>query len=413
MVQSRRALFVMPSFTGRSASIDARWIAAAQLAAAVGRRIGQADVLTPYGVREPDEVEAWAVRAEAQRPSLAGIAQRLPRPVRLILGDLRDWRRASSFRRVAGQVGKSYSLVVQFHRRFQDSGVMLARRLSVPSVMRVEALEVREQAAWGIRRMGWGRVVEKLGELRPILQADLVAPVSAALDAQLAELGVPADRRVVIPNGVDLERFSPGAADAELRRHLGLEGRFVVGWVGGFRPFHGLELLPDIARVLRQRVPGASLCLIGTGPLWGDVARHLRDFADIVHMPGAVPHGDIPRWIRMFDACLLLASDGPFHYSPLKLFEYLGCGRPVVAAAAGDVATILTPDRDALVVPRAAPTAIVDAVERLARNQPLRSRLGSAGRATAELSGSWDARASMLIDALETRGLLEMVRNRS
>jgi len=306
-------------------------------------------------------------------------------------------------RRVAGQ---RYGLVVQLHSRYQDCGRTIASMSGAPYVLRVEALEVREEAAWGIRRPVWGRLVERVGELGIIRRADLVAAVSDAVDLQLADAGIDAARRVVVPSGVDLIKFSPGEPDAALLRASGLEGRFVVGWIGGFRPFHGLDAVPAIARAIRDRIPGAVLCLIGTGPDRDEVLRNTGGLRDVVHLPGAVPHEDVPRWIRSFDTCLLLAGSDAFHYSPLKLYEYLGCGRPVVAVDVGQVGQVIQDGRNGLLAPLGRPGAVVDRLERLAADPILRERLGQEARRTALEEGSWDRRAQTLIETLEDRGLL-------
>jgi glycosyltransferase involved in cell wall biosynthesis len=284
----------------------------------------------------------------------------------------------------------------------------VAREAGAPLVLRVDALEVREEAAWGVRRPGWGRIVEQLGEVSLLRRADLVAAVSDDIDDALAELGIEDERRVVVPSGVDLDAMTPGGDELELRRRNGLDGRFVVGWVGGFRPFHGLEAIPDIARGLRRSVPGAVLCLVGTGPLRGLVADRIRGLEDVVRIFDPVAHSEVPRWIRSFDVCLLLASDGPFHYSPLKLYEYLACGRPVVAPGLGEMGRVLSDGRDALLVPRGSPQAVVEAIARLAAQPALRAGIGARGRLTAERRGSWGARAATLLDAAEARGLLSV-----
>ena len=226
---------------------------------------------------------------------------------------------------------RPYGLVVQLHSRYQDVGLRIAKRLGVPLVIRVEALEVREEAEWGIRAPNSGALSERLAELRIIRQADLVAVASDVLDAQLAKARIGDGRRVVLPNGVDLEAFSPGERDVNLLRAHALDGRFVVGWVGGFRPFHGLDAVPAIAHRLRAEVPGAVLCLIGTGQERERIIALSQGLHDVLRLVGPVSHGEVARWIRSFDACLLLAGSNRFHYSPLKLYEYLGCGRPVVA----------------------------------------------------------------------------------
>jgi glycosyltransferase involved in cell wall biosynthesis len=276
----------------------------------------------------------------------------------------------------------------------------------VPFVLKIDALEVREEASWGVRRPLWGRTVERIGEERVIRQADLVVPVSPTLDSQLASLGIPSEQRLVLGNGVDLDDFSPGPPNADFRVEHDLRGRLVVGWVGGFRPYHGLSLVPDVARLLRDAVPEAVLCLVGTGDLFDAISESVDDVRDSVRLVGSVPHDRVADWIRTFDVCLLLADPGPYHYSPLKLYEYMACGRPVVAAAVGDVADALYGDAGGILVPPGDANAVVNAVARLAADPSLRKRMGVEARTHAERLGGWEARAGTLVDALRDRSLL-------
>lgn len=399
-------LFVLPAYGGKVAAIDAASITGADLADALGVYLGGAEMLTPAGRRSPADVRAGAVRAPGPRSASRSVFARLPQWLRVAVSDARDWRRAVSMRRIARSSGAHpYRLVVQLHGRHHDAGARIARSVGAPLVLRLEALEVREEAAWGIRRRGWGRLVDRQ-ELAIVRKADMVASVSNTLDDQLAYEDVEAARRVVIPNGVDVAMFAPGAGDPSLRAELGLEGRWVVGWIGGFRPFHGLEMIREIAERVREAVPEVTLCLVGTGPERDGLIEATRALGDTVRILDPVAHDDVPRWLRTFDACLLLAGTGDFHYSPMKLYEYLACGRPVVASGVGQVTEILDDGRNGLVVPAGDVSATAAALVRLARDRELGERLGAAARRTAVDEASWDRRARTLIEALEARGLL-------
>jgi len=126
----------------------------------------------------------------------------------------------------------------------------------------------------------------------------------------------------------------------------------------------------------------------------------------MVRLVGPAAHAAVPRWIRSFDACLALGTPGDFHYSPMKLFEYLGCGRPVVATRVGQIGSVLTDGRDGLLVPAEDPGEVAAAVARLAREPSLGARLGAEGRRTAARDASWGARADALLAAMSSRGLL-------
>jgi glycosyltransferase involved in cell wall biosynthesis len=278
--------------------------------------------------------------------------------------------------------------------------------LEAPLLLRVEALEVKEERQWGVRRPGYGRIVESMGELPLFRAADLLLPVSRQVDEQLSEAGLEMARRYVLPNGVDVDTFSPGDPDPGLIGPPMTKNRFVVGWIGGFRPFHGLEMIPEIAARLSTRVPEAVLCLVGSGPLWKSLDAQTRLAQNVVMVPG-VPYLQVPDWLRTFDACLLLAPPGSFHYSPLKLREYMACGRPIVAPSIGEIPSVVSDGTEALLVPPGDVQAVARAVERLVRDRKLGARLGDGARSAAMRNESWDVRACGLFEAMAERGLVD------
>lgn len=412
-----RILVIVPGRSGRAAGVDARLLAAAGLADGFAHWCGGVDLLTSDGLEEvaspsqhgeaaPSGGRGRDAVRSAGAPSVAGRAvSRLPRSVAAALGDARALTDARRLRSVAASIPKrGYAVVVQFHRRWNDAGEQVARRDGAPFVVRVEALEVREEADWGIHRPGWGRPLERVAERRILDRADLLVSVSSVLDRQLEAMGIPPERRVVVPNGVDLDRFSPGPPDHGIRAGIGSPDSFVIGWVGGFRPFHGLEMVPDLARRLLHAVPSAILCLVGAGPMRAQVARSVEPFANVRLVP-AVDPTDVPRWIRSFDAGLVLADARQgFHYSPMKLLEYLACARPAIAARAGDVGSMVRDEEQALLVEPGDVDGYVEAIARLADDRALGRRLGVAGRELVVAGGGWDQRARAILDALAGGG---------
>jgi glycosyltransferase involved in cell wall biosynthesis len=101
------------------------------------------------------------------------------------------------------------------------------------------------------------------------------------------------------------------------------------------------------------------------------------------------------------DAAVVLAPPGqPFHYSPLKVAEYLAAGLPVVSPAIGQLAERLTDGVDAIVVPPQDVNALAAALRRLRDDPEERARLGKAARAAAEAEWSWEHQVRRVIDAL-------------
>ena len=199
-----------------------------------------------------------------------------------------------------------------------------------PSVLFVPAAKVWEAEQWGTTRPGWGRLLERRAERPALLGADLVACGSQPVVDQALRMGVPEDRVLLTPTGVDLDLFDEPPDPAPLRQRLDLEGRFVVGWVGSFRRFHAVEQAVEAA----STVPGAALLLVGDGPERARIERLARDLGVRAVFTGTVPHDELPAYLAAMDVAVVLAQRGePFHYSPLKVAEYLAAGLPVVAPA--------------------------------------------------------------------------------
>jgi glycosyltransferase involved in cell wall biosynthesis len=173
---------------------------------------------------------------------------------------------------------------------------------------------------------------------------------------------------------------------------------FVVGGVGSFRGFHALEQLVEAAAC----APDTQLLLVGDGPERPRIEQMVRDRGVRATFTGTVSHADLPTALAAMDAGVLVAPpDGSFHYSPLKLAEYLAAGLPVVAPAVGQVVERLTDSVDALLVPAGDVRALAEALVLLRGDPALRRRLSVAGRQAAAREWSWDRQVRGVVERLD------------
>ena len=145
---------------------------------------------------------------------------------------------------------------------FGTAGVTLARAWKVPLLVELNAPLVEEQSLY---RGGGLGALALAAEKHTLTQADAVFTVSAPLREHVLGLGAAADRVRVLPNGVDPELFRPAPRDEALRARLGLNGGPVLGFLGGLRPWHGVEVLPELLARLTRKYPGAQLLFAGDG----------------------------------------------------------------------------------------------------------------------------------------------------
>jgi glycosyltransferase involved in cell wall biosynthesis len=393
------AIFVLPSTTSGQQGPVASWVSTAGWTRAARRVLGNAWIVTPAGLVDPDEA-----RRRASHPRLSTVAtpswrRRMPTPAKIAAKDVRQWRRARRFQLDPNGPwsGEQVRFVWQRHDLFHMAGIKLARDLDVPSVVFVPATLVWESAQWEVRRPGWASWLERFGEAPALRSADLVACGSDVVAEQVHRLGVRDERILITPTGVDLNLFEPRAGGSALRKELGLQEKFVVGWVGSFRRFHALEQAVDAV----ARIENAVLLMVGDGPERARIRRLARDRGVTYKFTGTVPHAELPDYLGAMDVALVLATPGQvFHYSPLKLAEYLAAGLPVVAPRVAQLADRLTDDVDAVLVPPGDAQALAAALQNLNDDIARRERLAKSARAAAEARWSWDHEIRRILASL-------------
>lgn len=282
---------------------------------------------------------------------------------------------------------------------YATAGVNLARALGVPLVLELNAPLAVEQSTY--RATGFGALAAE-AERWTLTHADAIVVVSSELRAHVLSLGVEPTRVHVMPNGVDPELFHPGPKDPEVRRRLGLNGGPVVGFVGGLRPWHGVEVLPELLERLTSKQAEVQLVVAGDGPLRKGLEeelerRHLRGRARIT---GLVPHEEVAGFIRQFDIALAPygLQNHAFYFSPLKLFEYMACGAAIVAPKLGQIPEVLRDGETGLLYPAGDLDALASRCEQLLRDRQLRQKLGCAAAKDAETRFTWGANARRVTD---------------
>jgi glycosyltransferase involved in cell wall biosynthesis len=397
------AIFVLGGTTAGQRGPVASHLSTAGWASAARRVLGSAWVVTPAGAVSPEQMRRAGSSQELRSDMAPRWKRRVPTVAKTAARDALGWRQARRFRvaPTGPWSGSQLAFVWQRHEMFHRAGVDLARALRVPSVVFAPAALVWEAQQWRVRRPGWGRAVEHAGEARVLRDADLVACGSDLVAEQVARLGVPDERLLVTPTGVDLDLFDEAADGAELRQELGLDEHFVVGWAGSFRRFHALEQAVEALTF----VDGAALLLVGDGPERAGIERLARAWGVEVRATGTLPHDRIPDHLAAMDVALVVAAGrASFHYSPLKLAEYLAAGLPVVAPRVPALQARLDDGVDAVFVPPG-DTATLAATLVALRDDPVRrAQLAKAARAAAEESWSWDHQVERVVAALDAIG---------
>ena len=308
--------------------------------------------------------------------------------------------RAGAIRAVAEHVGAG--VIIERYHNFGGEGIRAALATGALAVLEVNAPVIDypgSPKAWLDRAL----LVEPMRRWREWQcgHADLiVTPTSDILPAF-----VPGDRVVEVEWGADTDRFHPGAeGPLPFTRQ---PGTVVVVFAGAFRAWHGAVNVVRAVRTLRERGrQDLHAVLIGDGP----ELKRVR--AEAEHVPGititgAVAHERMPACLADADigvAPFDLEAHPPlqlaFYWSPLKVFEYMASGLPVVAPAIPRLAGIVRSGDEALLYNPREPGALAAALERLLEDEGLRKRLGTAGRERVTAMYSWRAHCKRLDEAL-------------
>jgi glycosyltransferase involved in cell wall biosynthesis len=407
MTPASSAVFVMPRAPTEWGGAAALWVTVAGWADAAARRFGHSWVVTPDGTVDADAALAAAGVGTAapagSSQSARALARRLPTWTNTAAKDARRLVRARARRR-AGDDGRWAADVPAFvwqdHDLFHRTGERIASRAGVPLVSYVHAPQVWEAARWGVRRPGWGPALERYGERPQLVASDVVACVSDEVASELGRFGVPDARILVSPMAVDATRFTPTVSGSRVRAAFGFEDAFVVGWVGSFRAFHGVETVVDAFADLHSRAPASRLLLAGSGTERDAIAARAteRGVGDALVFPGQITHAEMPELLAALDAAVVSARAGVgFHYSPLKLREYLACGVPTVAPRAGEIPRTFVDGDHVLLYDVGDAVELAAALLRLHDDRALGARLGRAGRELIMASATWDIRLEDLL----------------
>ena len=280
-------------------------------------------------------------------------------------------------------------------------GLALARLHRRPFVLDVRDLWPDAFVDLGLAKEG--RVVAAFRRIERLLyrEADHVVPVTEAFSARIGEAGVEAARRTVIRNGVDLSRFDPSADPVAAKRALGLEGRFVVLYLGAHGIAQGLDVLVPAAASAGR---ATTYLFVGEGAEKAKLVAAARRSGGDVRFVDGVPRERVPAIYAAADVCLVSLRRTPLMetFLPSKAFEAFGAARPVVAAVAGEARELLEAGPGAVVVPPGDPSALAAAVARLAADPAGTRELGRRARVRAEREFDRDTLARRYLDVLST-----------
>lgn len=285
-----------------------------------------------------------------------------------------------------------FDFVYERYSLFSHGAVEAARRIATPVFVEVNAPLLAEQQRFRV-------LVDQAGARdstgRAFENATRLVAVSSEIAAYLQEEWSAGDRVLLVPNGVNPDRFAD--------RDTGRSDGFTVGFVGSLKPWHGLDRLTAAFARLRSEDSSCRLLIVGDGPQRGHMEKSLsqQGLEDSVEFTGALTPELVPdQMARMDVGTAPYPPLQSFYFSPMKVYEYMAAGLPVVGSRIGQLATLIRHEVDGLLCAPGDVGELVAALRRIRQDPELGRRLGREGRRKVLRTHTWDRVAGRILDQL-------------
>lgn len=348
--------------------------------------------------RQGVQVRLFAMRLGAEPPAdLSDLpVHSLPEPPQ---GDIARRERAAMASAAtvqdALQNAGPFDCVYERYSLWSSAGMDYAESRGIPGILEVNAPLIEEQIRH--RELVHREEAERIAA-RAFAAAHAIIAVSPGVAAYLDGYPQSRGRVHVLANGIDPARF-PAELFAD-RPQPDSSATFTIGFLGTLKPWHGLKLLLDVFIAMRSRDPDLRLLLVGDGPERAGIEQRIAKagISGSVTLIGAVPPAEVANWLRQMDVGTAPYPEMErFYFSPLKIYEYMAAGLPVVASRVGGLDRVVREQETGLIYPPGDAAGLQAALAGLRADPALCRRLGQAARAEALTKHSWDSVAARIL----------------
>ena len=290
-----------------------------------------------------------------------------------------------------------------YYRKFQFILVPIILKITgIPYVLEVNGSfieEIKLYKKYPSIYIYISKIIDKLN----YTSANKIVVVTSLLKDELIEkYGIDSKKIVVIENGANINHFKPiDKNQALLELNYNIDNKYVC-FIGNLAPWQGLEYLIHAASGILKTCPDARFLIIGDGPMkneWMQFTQELEVSENFI-FTGSIPYEQIPLYINASDVCVVTKRQLKSGYSPLKLYEYMACSKPVIATRT-DGFEILEECNAGILINPINTHELVDAVVKLLQNENLRKKMGTNGRKYVVENHSWASVAKKVAHACE------------
>lgn len=341
--------------------------------------------LSPAGKEKPGKAQASAKQTQEQKQSFAQwLSAHMPE---FLFECVEIFYNIVAFFR--GRQYESIDIIYERYAIFSVVGILLGKHFNCPVALEVNYTSLSPLVR---ARTSFLKPLAKRFDQWIFKRATAIIAVSGTLKAQLInDFGIDADKITVIANAADPKLFT--VAEKKTAPEC------VIGFVGGFYPWHGLSLLVDAVKILIEREQKVKCLLIGDGPELDAIKSKVQSYnlEEFFSFPGRIPHAELTSYVAEFDIGVM--PDSNDYGSPMKLFEYMAAGIPFVASDYPPIVEIC--HGQGLVFEKNNVDSFVEALFEYTNSFEKRSKAGTCGRNLVLEQFNWKNNAQRTIAHVE------------
>lgn len=362
-------------------------------------------VATQQGrIQVTDDLHRWRpaqFRTSATRPfrlverGVRGIQSRLRLPFLRLFDSIR-------FSDACVSALADFDVLYERYGFLSYGGVLAARRLGIPIILEVNGDIVEDYQRRGIELSPLQWKVANRITTWTYNSADHVIAVDEAVKERIVQRWeIDPAHVTVVQNGAEYDLFAAVHDSRTVREKFGLApDAALVTFVGGFKPWHGADVLTQAFRTVKEQVPAAQLVFIGDGPEREKTA-HLASEMGLngeVKFTGRVLQTDVAEILSISEIAVApYRIDRWRELAGLKVYDYLSAGKAIVASARNGRHPVLDHLETGYLVPPSDPAALAQALLHLLQDTSLRRRLGQNGQALARQKYTWDHTVARIV----------------
>jgi glycosyltransferase involved in cell wall biosynthesis len=278
-------------------------------------------------------------------------------------------------------------------------GVKIAEYLNIPRILEWGGTLVK----W--RKDSYGCALRFLAnrvENRKNTTAHGIAAMGGVSRNYLISLSIPADKIMITGNGIDPGKFDEGSTNGSaIREKYGLNNTLIVGFVGVFRAWQGVDVLLESIRPISASIPNVHFLLVGYGMLQEQYEEYLKNqnLSNYVTITGEVPFDDIPNYIAAMDVTVM-----PNYMElicPVKIFEYAAMGKAAVAPRLPVIEEVIQHGKDGILITPGSCQELTDAVIQLLSDEEYRVTIGKSLQTKVLNNYTWDIIGKKTVELME------------